>query len=80
MLKINQSIPSDIQNDYDELIIKRNAENLTNDEHSELLKLTEHIEKLQAERIESLADLARMRGITLTALMENLGIQTQIYV
>jgi len=80
LLKINQSIPSDIQNFYDELIIKRDAENLTNDEHTELLKLTEQIEKLQAQRIESLADLARVRGITLTTLMENLGIQTQIYV
>lgn len=80
LLKINQSIPSDIQNFYDELILKRDAENLTNDEHRELLKLTEQIEKLQAQRIESLADLARVRGITLTTLMENLGIQTQIYV
>lgn len=80
LLKINQSIPSDTQKYYNELILKRDAENLTNDEHRELLHLTEQIEKLQAQRIEYLADLARLRGITLSTLMENLGIQTQIYV
>ncbi len=80
LLKINQSIPSDTQKYYNELILKRYAEKLTNDEHRELLHLTEQIEKLQAQRIEYLADLARLRGITLSTLMENLGIQTQIYV
>jgi hypothetical protein len=29
---------------------------------------------LPAQRIENLAELARLRGISLTALMENLGI------
>jgi hypothetical protein len=38
------------------------------------LQLTEKIETIQAQRIENLADLARLRGISLTALMENLGI------
>jgi L-lysine 2,3-aminomutase len=80
LIKINQHIPSDIQKYYNKLIAQRDAENLTTDEHRELLSLTEQIEKLQAQRIEYLADLARLRGITLTALMQNLGIQTQIYV
>ncbi|WP_236556935.1 hypothetical protein [Calothrix sp. PCC 7507] len=59
---------------------KREAETLTNEEHQELLHLNEQIEQLQAQRIEYLAELARMRRISLTALMENLGIQTQMYV
>lgn len=80
LLKINQGIPSDTQKHYNELIVKREAENLTNNEYRELLDLTEQIEKLQTERIEYLAELARMRGIALIALMENLGIQTQMYV
>jgi len=80
LLKINQTIPLDTHKFYHQLTLKRDAENLTNDEYKELLKLTEQIEKLQAQRVESLVDLARLRGITLTALMENLGIQTQIYV
>jgi hypothetical protein len=80
LLKINQGIPSDTQKHYKKLLVKREAENLTNNEYRELLDLTEQIEKLQAQRIEYLAELARMREISLITLMENLGIQTQIYV
>ncbi|MCC5670908.1 hypothetical protein LC653_45985 [Nostoc sp. CHAB 5784] len=80
LLKINQGIPSDTQNHYNELLSKREAENITSNEYRELLNLTEQIEKLQAQRIEYLAELARLRGISLIALMENLGIQTQMYV
>ena len=79
LLKINQCIPSDSQQHYNELIAKREAENLTINEQRELFRLTEQIEKLQTQRIEYLADLARLRGISLIALMENLGIQTQMY-
>jgi hypothetical protein len=77
--KINQGIPSDTQKNYDELIAQRQAETLTPEEHSELLRLTEQIEKLQAQRLESLAELARLRKTSLTALMENLGIQVPTY-
>jgi len=80
LLKINQGIPSDTQKHYEELIAKRESETLTTVEHTELLHLTDHIEKLQAQRIEYLAELARLRGIALTALMANLGIQTPVYV
>ncbi|BAZ51711.1 hypothetical protein NIES4103_43690 [Nostoc sp. NIES-4103] len=80
LLKINQGIPSDTQKYYEELIVKRDAETLTNEEYIELLNLSGQIEQLQAKRIEYLSELARLRGISLTALMENLGIQTQMYV
>ncbi|MFE1747038.1 STAS/SEC14 domain-containing protein [Coleofasciculus sp. H7-2] len=79
LIKINQSIPSDIQKYYDELIAKRQAETLTPTEYSELLHLTEQIEKLQVQRIEYLAELARLRKISLTVLMEDLGIQIPAY-
>ena len=74
LLKINQGIPSNIQRDYKELVAKRDDEILTEDEHQQLLQLTEEIEKIQAQRIENLAELSRLRGISLTALMESLGI------
>lgn len=80
LIKINQGIPSDIQTYYNELITKRDIETLTSEEYRELLSLTEQIEQLQVQRIEYLAELARLRGLSLTVLMENLGIQTQIYV
>ena len=68
--KINQGIPSDTQKNYDELIAKRQAETLTPEEHSELLRLTEQIEKLQAQRLESLAELARLRKTSLSTTTE----------
>ena len=77
--KINQGIPSDTQKNYDELIAKRQDETLPPEEHRELLHLTEQIEKLQAQRLEYLAELARLRKTSLTALMENLGIQVPTY-
>jgi hypothetical protein len=80
LLKINQGIPLDIQKYYNDLIVKRDAETLTNDEYRDLLGLTEQIEKQQAERIGYLAELANLKGISLNTLMENLGIQTQVYV
>lgn len=79
LLKINQGIPSDIQKHYEELMAKRQTETLTHEEHGELLQLTEQIEKLQAQRIEYLAELARLRRTSISALMENLGIQVPTY-
>ncbi|MBW4493206.1 MAG: STAS/SEC14 domain-containing protein [Oscillatoria princeps RMCB-10] len=80
LLKINHGIPSDTQQRYDEFIAKRQAETLTPEEHSELLHLTEQIEKLQAQRLEYLVELARLRQTSLAAVMENLGIHTPAYV
>jgi hypothetical protein len=73
LLKINQSVPLDTQKHYDELLVKRQAETLMIDEHRELLHLSNQIEKLQAQRIENLVELARLRGISLITLMGNLG-------
>lgn len=80
LLKINQSAPFNTQKHYEELIVKRQAETLTIDEHSELLQLSEESEKRQAQRLENLAELARLRGISVTTLMENLGIKMATYV
>ena len=80
LLKINQIIPSDIQNNYNNLIAKRDGLTLTNNEHQELLHLTEQIELQQAQRVECLVELANLRGVSLNTLMENLGVQMQSYV
>lgn len=80
LIKINQGIPPETQHRYNELIAKREAETLTIDEHQSLLSLSEQVEKLQAQRIEYLVELANIRGISLTACMESLGIKTSEYV
>ncbi len=79
LLKINRGVSSEVQKQYDELIAKRQTETLTPDEHSELLRLTDEIEKLEARRMEWLAELARLRKTSLTALMDHLGIRPPAY-
>jgi hypothetical protein len=75
LLTINSAIPEPLQQRYDELIVQRQAEQLTSTEHAELLQLTIEIEQREADRVAALADLARLRGVPLTQLMQTLGIQ-----
>lgn len=79
LMKINQGLPPDIQKRYNELSAKRRAETITLAEHQELLELIDQIEKSDAERIRLLAELARIRQTSLSALMEDLGIRTPAY-
>lgn len=75
LLKINQGIPSGLQNRFNELIALRQALTLTEAEYAELIQLGDRIEQLDAERIASLAELAQLRNQSLTEVMQNLGIQ-----
>jgi hypothetical protein len=79
LLKINQGLPVHVQQRFDELVTKRQAETLTVEEHQELLRLTDQIEKSDARRVQYMAELARLRGLSLTALMEELGITPPAY-
>ena len=80
ILKINESIPEEMQQAYDKLVEKRDNETLTEDEHKKLLKLTEKIELLNVKRIEYLSKLSIIRQTSLTNLMETLGIKSAGYV
>jgi DNA-binding phage protein len=79
LLKINQGQSPEVQSRFNELADKRKAETLTLAEHQELIELTEQIEKQEAERVKHMAELARLRGISLTTLMEKLGIERPTY-
>ena len=72
--KINRALPPESEQRYRKLIAVRQAKELTPAELEELLSLTDQAERLQAERIQHLADLARIRGVSLTELMDDLGI------
>jgi len=58
-----------------ELIAKRRAETLTPDEHAALIALSDQIEDLNARRVECLAELARLRQLSLSELMQQLGLK-----
>jgi hypothetical protein len=74
LLKINQGLPPTIQQKLDKLIAKRQTQTLTAEEHEELIRLTEHIEKADAERLQHLLRLAALRDISLDELIQQLGI------
>jgi len=73
--KINRPLPSDLAAQYQYLVEKRRAGALSSNEYDELLRLSDQVELLEAERVESLAELASLRGISLAKLMTELGIQ-----
>jgi hypothetical protein len=67
--------PSDWEK-YHALIVKRQAETLTQDEYQQLVSMSDRLEKLNVQRIQSLIQLAKLRQQTLRELMENLGINS----
>ena len=72
---INWGMPDALQNRYRELIASRRTETLTESEHTELLHLTNQFEKHDTERLKYLTELARIRKISLTKLLDELGIE-----
>lgn len=74
LLRINEGLPAESQNRFEELVVKREAESISPEELAELINLMERIELRDGERLEALAALARSRRISLLELMTNLGI------
>jgi len=74
LLHINRRLPGDIQRRYDALVAKRDAETLGEEEHTELLRLTKHVEAFDVARLEALSKLAALRGVTLADLIRQLEI------
>jgi len=72
--KINQGIPLTIWQPYKKLVAQRDDESLTDAEYEELMRLSDQIELLQAERIGYLVELAQTRNVPLPQLMDDLGI------
>ncbi|MCP2731197.1 STAS/SEC14 domain-containing protein [Limnofasciculus baicalensis] len=75
LVKINQAITIALQNRFNELVTKRVALTLTQQEYTELLQLTDEIENIDAVRVGYLGELACLRHVSLTQLMADLGIK-----
>jgi hypothetical protein len=74
-MTINMGFSSDRQARFIELVEKRRAERITQEELDELISLADEAEKQNVKRIEALGELARLRGVSLTDLMDALGIK-----
>ena len=76
LTQINQGLSAQEQARWTQLEQKRQAETLRPEEHQELLKLNDQMEQLNVVRIQALTKLAFIRQISITTLMQNLGIKT----
>lgn len=77
--KINQGLPIAFRERYAELNDKLHEEAITPEEHQELLQLVDRIELADAERLRHLIELARIRNISVDALMRQLDIRRPAY-
>ncbi|HYT91046.1 MAG TPA: hypothetical protein VEL76_20205 [Gemmataceae bacterium] len=73
--KINRGLPQPLQERYEALAAKRDEETLTPDEQAELIRLSDQMEELAANRVGHLVELARLRKKTLDELLIDLGLQ-----
>jgi len=75
LARINQGLPDDDRARLRALVEKRDDETITEAEWQELAALTDRLELLHADRLAALAELAKLRGVTLDEVMSQLGIQ-----
>jgi hypothetical protein len=71
---INQPLSADRLARYRELTRKRDAETLLADEHRELCELSDWLEERNAERLGQVAELARLRGLSLSEMRDQLDL------
>jgi hypothetical protein len=76
LLTINQTLTFSRQNRLDQLVAKRQADTITDEELEELIELTDQAERLNADRVMALAQLAKARNQSLKQVMQTLGITT----
>jgi hypothetical protein len=72
--RVEEGLPDALKVRLKELQGKRDDSSLTEAEAVELLGLSDQAEKLHAQRLAALAELAKLRGTTLPGLMDQLGI------
>jgi iron-sulfur cluster repair protein YtfE (RIC family) len=72
--RINQGLPASERVRMRALLEKRDEQTLAPAEWQELTALTDKLELLHADRLAALADLAQVRGVTLDAVIQQLGL------
>ncbi len=79
LLKINQLPSFKANTEYQALLTERQKGTLSDVEHQELIRLNEKHEQLDAKRAKYLVQLAKLRGVSLTNLMNALEILPPTY-
>ena len=75
--KINQTILDKKKKErYQLLVVKLEADTISEVEHAEFTKLADLQEKLRNQRVKYLIKLAQLRGVSLPQLMNTLGLNS----
>ena len=74
LVRINIGLPSEARERLAVLRAKREDESITDAEYEELTRLTDEAEDTHADRMAALVELAKIRGVSLPMLMDQLGI------
>ncbi len=70
--RINASLSAMEWERYRALLEKRDAEMLSDEEHAELIALSDQIEEANVRRMEAVTELARIRKVTVPELMSTM--------
>ena len=72
---INTGFPPEFWNRYKILRALLDEHTLTGADRDEFLKMVDQVEQKQATRLEALAELAKLRGVSLSAIIRTLGLE-----
>ena len=72
--EINLGVSTDTWAEYHTLIAKRQAETLTDEEHQQLIRISDQLEIANVRRMKALIELSDLRGQSLATVMQELGI------
>lgn len=78
--RINSWLPPDLQEQLSALIARRDAGTLPANQQNELTALLDKAREAHNQRVEVLTELAGLRNISLTALMNELGVRFPDYI
>jgi hypothetical protein len=79
LAEIVHEVPEESRNRYSALVELQREGTLRDEEHEELVRLSDWIELVEVKRLEYLAELARQRSVPLLTLMDLLGIKSPSY-
>ncbi|MBP8252102.1 MAG: hypothetical protein KAX40_07030 [Herpetosiphon sp.] len=74
LMQINQSLDTIDWQTYHSLIVKRQAETLTPNEQTDLLRWSDAIEQANVDRMKAVRELAQIRCVPFSQLWQELGL------
>ncbi|MEY2428060.1 MAG: hypothetical protein QOJ40_945 [Verrucomicrobiota bacterium] len=76
---INRGLSAEKSARLDQLEQKLRQETITHHEHEQLLRLTDELERLGAQRLKALIELAALRKMSVPKLMREMGLTQAAY-